>query len=218
MNGSALAAQSERPEAGRQAACRRACGRVCRDAVGRWRATGGSLSFGDAPKRASGNGERRRVSMIVQKMRLQHGWSQQQLADLSGLNVRTIQRVENGQSASLESFKALGAAFNVDFSELQEEAVRDIARNPEQTEVALAFSHVREIRRFYQSAMIYVVVMSALIAINLAATPHVLWVVFPALGWGLGLTMRALRVFDLLPWFGPQWERSQVEKRLGRRL
>jgi transcriptional regulator with XRE-family HTH domain len=55
--------------------------------------------------------------VIVQQMRLLKGWSQQQLADISGLNVRTIQRVEQGQSASLESFKALGAAFNVDFSE-----------------------------------------------------------------------------------------------------
>jgi len=53
--------------------------------------------------------------MIVQQMRLQHGWSQQQLADLSGLNVRTIQRIERGESASLESFKTLGAAFNADF-------------------------------------------------------------------------------------------------------
>jgi len=156
--------------------------------------------------------------MIVQKMRLQRGWSQQQLADLSGLNVRTIQRIENGQSASLESFKALGAAFNVDFSELQEDAVRDIARNPEQTEIALAFSHVREVRRFYYSLILYIVVMSGLIAINLMTSRHVLWFVFPLIGWGLALALRGLRVFDLLPWFGPEWEKRQVEKRLGRKL
>lgn len=156
--------------------------------------------------------------MIVQKMRLQRGWSQQQLADLSGLNVRTIQRIENGQSASLESFKALGAAFNVDFSELQEDAVRDIARNPEQTEIALAFSHVREVRRFWYSLILYIVVMSGLIAINLMTYHHVLWFVFPLIGWGLALVLRGLRVFDVLPWFGPEWERRQVEKRLGRKL
>ncbi|RZK00264.1 MAG: helix-turn-helix domain-containing protein [Novosphingobium sp.] len=156
--------------------------------------------------------------MIVQKMRLQRGWSQQQLADLSGLNVRTIQRIENGQSASLESFKALGAAFNVDFSELQEEAVRDIARNPEQTEIALAFSHVREVRQFYHGLIVYVAVMSALVAFNLLATPRVLWVIFPAIGWGLGLAGWALRVFEVIPWFGPEWERRQVEKRLGHKL
>jgi transcriptional regulator with XRE-family HTH domain len=156
--------------------------------------------------------------MIVQKMRLERGWSQQQLADLSGLNVRTIQRVENGQSASLESFKALGAAFNVDFSRLQEEAVRDVVTDPQQTELALAFSHVREVRRFYHSLIVYIVVISALVAINLLVTPRVIWAVFPALGWGVALLVRGLQVFDVLPWFGPAWEKRQVEKRLGRKL
>jgi transcriptional regulator with XRE-family HTH domain len=32
--------------------------------------------------------------MLIQKLRLQRGWSQEQLAELSGLSVRTIQRLE----------------------------------------------------------------------------------------------------------------------------
>jgi transcriptional regulator with XRE-family HTH domain len=156
--------------------------------------------------------------MIVQQMRLQKGWSQQQLADVSGLNVRTIQRIERGQSASLESFKALGAAFNVDFSELQEHTVREIVSTPEQTEIALAFSHVREMRRFYSGMIAYVVVIGMLAAFNLYTQPRFWWWLFPAFGWGIGMLMRALRVFDLLPWFGPDWERAQVERRLGRKL
>lgn len=156
--------------------------------------------------------------MIVQKMQLERGWSQQQLADLSGLNVRTIQRIENGQSASLESFKALGAAFNVDFSRLQEDAVRDITSNPEQTEIALAFSRVREVRRFYHGVIVYAVVLGALVAINLVTSPYRLWVVYPAVAWSVVLLVRGLQVFDILPWFGPEWEKRQVEKRLGRKL
>jgi len=58
--------------------------------------------------------------MLIQKLRLQRGWSQEQLADLSGLSVRTIQRLERGQPASVESLKALGAAFEIDFSDLKE--------------------------------------------------------------------------------------------------
>ncbi|WP_216819982.1 helix-turn-helix domain-containing protein [Zoogloea sp. LCSB751] len=42
--------------------------------------------------------------MLVQKLRLQRGWSQQQLAELSGLSARTIQRIEGGQTASAEAF------------------------------------------------------------------------------------------------------------------
>jgi len=34
--------------------------------------------------------------MLIQKLRLQWGWSQQQLAKASGLSVRTIQRIEAG--------------------------------------------------------------------------------------------------------------------------
>lgn len=41
--------------------------------------------------------------MLVQKLRLQRSWSQEQLAAVSGLSVRTIQRIERGQSASLET-------------------------------------------------------------------------------------------------------------------
>jgi transcriptional regulator with XRE-family HTH domain len=58
--------------------------------------------------------------MLIQKLRLQRGWSQEQLAEVSGLSVRTIQRLERGQTASLESLKALGAAFEIDFSHLKE--------------------------------------------------------------------------------------------------
>ncbi|MEI6115067.1 MAG: helix-turn-helix transcriptional regulator, partial [Burkholderiales bacterium] len=61
--------------------------------------------------------------MSVQKFRLKLGWSQQQLADASGLSVRTIQRIEAGYPASTESLKSLAAVFEVDFSSL----------NPEQT-------------------------------------------------------------------------------------
>jgi len=54
--------------------------------------------------------------MLVQKLRLQRGWSQQQLAELSGLNVRTIQRIEKGQEPSVESLKSLAAVFNVELA------------------------------------------------------------------------------------------------------
>jgi len=41
--------------------------------------------------------------MLIQKLRLQRGWSQEQLATISGLSTRTIQRLERGQPASLET-------------------------------------------------------------------------------------------------------------------
>ena len=62
------------------------------------------------------------VNVLIQKLRLQKGWSQEQLAELSGLSVRTIQRIEQGQKASTETLKSLAAVFETDFSSLQAES------------------------------------------------------------------------------------------------
>ena len=59
--------------------------------------------------------------MKIKDLRHKKGWSQEQLADLCGLNVRTIQRVENGNQASLETLKSLASVFEVDISTLKEE-------------------------------------------------------------------------------------------------
>lgn len=48
--------------------------------------------------------------MLVQKLRLQRGWSQEQLAEVAGVSVRTIQRLERGQPGSLKTLKALWPA------------------------------------------------------------------------------------------------------------
>jgi len=59
--------------------------------------------------------------MIVKKLRVDRNWSQEQLATFSGLSVRTIQRIESGQSASIETLKSLASVFEVDMSKLTEE-------------------------------------------------------------------------------------------------
>lgn len=54
----------------------------------------------------------------LKKLRLHSGWSQERLADISGLSLRTIQRIESGGSASLESQLAIATAFDISPSEL----------------------------------------------------------------------------------------------------
>jgi transcriptional regulator with XRE-family HTH domain len=53
-------------------------------------------------------------SSLIRKYRTERLWSQEQLADISGLGLRTIQRLEARGSGSQESIKALAAVFNVD--------------------------------------------------------------------------------------------------------
>ena len=59
--------------------------------------------------------------MILKQIRISRNMSQEQLAQMSGLNVRTIQRIESGQNASLESLKCLAAVFEIDVSTLRQE-------------------------------------------------------------------------------------------------
>ncbi|MEJ2612115.1 MAG: helix-turn-helix domain-containing protein [Candidatus Thiodiazotropha sp.] len=56
---------------------------------------------------------------MIKKIRITKGWSQEQLAQFSGLSVRTIQRIERGHNAGLESLKCIAAVFDMDVSKLQ---------------------------------------------------------------------------------------------------
>jgi transcriptional regulator with XRE-family HTH domain len=158
--------------------------------------------------------------MNVQKLRLQRGWSQQQLAELSGLSARTIQRIENGQPGSAESLKSLASVFEIDFSTLssEQDMTPSSPSSTRQHDEQLALAQVRRLRGFYIHMAQYVVVITALAVINLSTHPSKWWFVWPALGWGLGLLAHAAATFQFMPFFGAEWERKQVEKQLGRPL
>ena len=59
--------------------------------------------------------------MILKQLRISRHLSQEQLALMSGLNVRTIQRIESGHKPSLESLKSLASVLEVDVSTLNQE-------------------------------------------------------------------------------------------------
>lgn len=57
-------------------------------------------------------------AQLVRDLRTKANWSQEELAAASGLSIRTIQRVESGGRAGLETRKALAAAFGVTVNDL----------------------------------------------------------------------------------------------------
>ena len=157
--------------------------------------------------------------MLIQKLRLQRGWSQEQLAYLSGLSVRTIQRIENGQTPSIESLKSLASVFEMDFSELRENDMTSTDQAPAVTpDEELALNQVRQIKRFYLRVAQSGVFIALLAAINLTVNPHYLWFLWVALFWSVALAFKGLRVFDKIPFLNAAWEKRQVERRLGRQL
>lgn len=158
--------------------------------------------------------------MLVQTLRLKKGWTQEQLATVSGVSVRTIQRIERGEAASAESLKALAAAFDVDFQTLKEPDMDTAIASPTarlDAELLLAFDHVRRKRRFFGSILAYGLVVPVLALLNLFLTPRFPWAVFPAVIWGAALAVAWLRLAGWSP-LGVAWERREVEKRLGRSL
>jgi transcriptional regulator with XRE-family HTH domain len=160
--------------------------------------------------------------MLIQKLRLQRGWSQEQLAELSGLSVRTIQRIERGQTASVESLKSLGAVFEIDFSALKEPEMNETASQGVSADEALALAHVRKLRGFYIHLAQYCIVVAFLAIVNLLTARQYhyqyFWVIWVALAWGVGILFHGLRVFDKIPFLNGEWERRQVEKYLGRKI
>ena len=177
--------------------------------------------------------------MLIQKLRLQRGWSQAQLAEMSGLSVRTIQRLENGQTASAETLKSLAAVFEVDFSTLLEQTTMSAIPSstfpmpdlseplaPELSSSSVKISlaeeeamrYVRKLRKFYSFLLVYVVILSlsGLYALWTQKTPYgLLW---PAGILGFILLVKAIRLFGLNWFLGSDWERKVVKKRLGRKL
>lgn len=82
----------------------------------------------------------------------------------------------------------------------------------------LAFNHVRKLKGFYIHLTQYLIIVPILFAINLSTSTLFIWAVYPALGWGLGLLMHGLVVFERFSPLGADWEKQQVEKCLGRKL
>ena len=159
--------------------------------------------------------------MSIQKLRLMRGWSQQQLADLSGLSARTIQRIESGMPASAETLKSLAAVFEVHFSTLSQELNMTDAVTPATLafkQEASALKYVRGVRLFYIHLFQMVPVWLLLAAVNYWVSPHRLWAPWVILFMVLGLLMHAAYVFGNQRLLGPKWELKQVEKRLGRPL
>lgn len=151
--------------------------------------------------------------MIVRKLRLERGWSQETLAELSNLSVRTIQRIERGGKASLESMNALAAAFGILIADLSTEAPM-YQQNEISHEEREALEYVRDIKGFYSHAAVYAIVNTALVVANFLIWPDYLWFYWCALGWGLGVASHGLMVFEVFSLFGADWERKQVDKRL----
>jgi transcriptional regulator with XRE-family HTH domain len=93
----------------------------------------------------------------LKEKRLQRHWSQEQLAEISGLSIRTIQRIENGKNAGLES---LDAIFEIDI--INSDKKKEIAQ------IRTEEAYIQNIKGFYKLLAIAILNLIApvILAIN----------------------------------------------------
>lgn len=61
---------------------------------------------------------------LIRHSRQERGWTQQQLAEVAALSLRTVQRVENQSLASHETLAALCSVLELDRNRLREPELR----------------------------------------------------------------------------------------------
>jgi hypothetical protein len=67
------------------------------------------------------------------------------------------------------------------------------------------------IRSFYGNLFWYLIIIPILAWVNYKTTDF-LWVIFPAIGWGIGLFAHGMQAFGLNPFFGKRWEDRKIKE------
>jgi transcriptional regulator with XRE-family HTH domain len=162
------------------------------------------------------------MGIIVRKLRLQRGWTQDQLAEFTGISVRSVQRIERGAEASLESLKALAAVFEVDLSTLQDGAIPMQTQESVAADEKEAIEYVKGIREFYMHLFmfaVFAIVFPAAFGGKFGFDDNRVQMMILALaGWGIGVLIHGLAAYEVIRFLGPKWERHLIEHRLGRKL
>jgi hypothetical protein len=84
--------------------------------------------------------------------------------------------------------------------------------NQDEERYFAAKKKVNEIRGFYGNLTSYVIVNLFLFALNMVTSPEHLWFFWPMLGWGIGVAIHGMKVFNHLPFFDKEWEERKIKE------
>ena len=158
--------------------------------------------------------------MIVRKLRLRKGWSQDQLAELADVSVRTIQRIERGHKPSLETANALAAVFEVNDARDSEKRTRTLDENELREEhlepdEAEAMEYAQNVSAFY-TGVLSLVILAVVFFTAFGFDEPVLYVIFG--GILIGLAIQGLAAYEIIRFPFQNLEKRLAEKKLGRKL
>lgn len=152
----------------------------------------------------------------IRELRQARAWSQEQLAELCSLNVRTIQRIENGEQASLETLGAIAAVMDLKVSELYSSDAsqqQDVPADAVDQRVLDARSAVENEMALLRQLMQAVILCGVLFAINWFTSPGYMWAWWVVLGLSIALGLRAINMFLLGNWL-ERWQQKRLQKKL----
>jgi len=121
---------------------------------------------------------------------------------MSGLSIRTIQRIENGENAGLESLKSLAAVFEIN--------IADSDKNQEMEQIRKEEEYVQNVMGFYK--LLAVAMLSLVVPLILAISDSSNWSIFLWMvpTWVVLLGIYSLNVFDF---FGDEWKRKLIKNK-----
>lgn len=152
----------------------------------------------------------------IRELRQARAWSQEQLAELCSLSVRTIQRIENGEQASLETLSAIAAVLDLKVSELYTPGVSQQQESPANAvdqRVLDARDAVENEMAFFCQLLRAVILCAVLFAIYWFTSPSYMWAWWVVLGLGIPLGLRAINTFLLGNWV-ERWQQKRLQKKL----
>ncbi|QGY32656.1 helix-turn-helix domain-containing protein [Pantoea cypripedii] len=141
-------------------------------------------------------------------LRLERAWSQEQLAELSGLSTRTVQRIENGERPGLETLSALAAVFGVTVSALS--AHENVGENALDERISATRNRIAEETRFYRSIITAIVVCLLLFMLNHFTSPASHWSLWVAAIWFSLIAVRGVRIF-LFRELISKWQKKRLQ-------
>lgn len=151
------------------------------------------------------------MSNKVKAFRLARAWSQEQLAEMAALSVRTVQRIESGDQPSLETLSALAAVFGVSVTELSGQA--EAGEEALDQRITAAREKLDAESRFWRSLVTAVIVCVLLYFLNRSTAPEPRWSLSVAAIWGGLLLVRGLRLFVFAEPIA-RWRKQRLQRLL----
>ena len=138
----------------------------------------------------------------IKKMRLERHWSQEQLAEMSGLSIRTIQRIENGENAGLESLKSLASVFEIN--------ITDSDKKDEIEQIRKEEEYFQNVKGFYK--ILAIAALSLMVPFIFAIMDSSFWSLFlwTLISWVIMLGIYSINIFDF---FGEEWKRKIINRK-----